>query len=95
MQSVTLLLSSHIKPWKDSNNQERLNPFNGLLLIPDYDFLFDKGYITFKGNGSMLVSQRLSLFARKVFDVDDDLQLRNVFPENKEYLDFHRSEVFE
>lgn len=95
LQSVTLLRASHIKPWKDSNNQERLNPFNGLLLIPDYDFLFDRGYITFKNNGSVLVSQRLSSFARKVFDVDDGLQLRNVFPENKDHLEFHRSEVFE
>ncbi|NOT05833.1 MAG: hypothetical protein HOP27_14660 [Anaerolineales bacterium] len=95
LQSVTLLRASHIKPWKDSNNQERLNPFNGLLLIPDYDFLFDRGYITFKNNGSVLISQKLSPFARKIFDVDDALQLRNVFPENKEYLDFHRSEVFE
>jgi hypothetical protein len=42
-----------------------------------------------------LVSQRLSPFARKVFDVRDDLQLRRVFPENKEYLEFHLSEVFE
>jgi len=95
LQDVTLLRASHIKPWKDSDNQERLNPFNGLLLIPDYDFLFDRGYISFKGNGSVLVSQRLSPFARKVLDIRDDLQLRNVFPENKEYLDFHRSEVFE
>lgn len=95
LQSVTLLRAAHIKPWKDSNNQERLNPFNGLLLIPDYDFLFDRGYITFKNNGSVLISQRLSPFARKVFDVADDLQLRNVFSENKDYLDFHRSEVFE
>lgn len=95
LQSVTLLRASHIKPWKDSDNQERLNPFNGLLLIPDYDFLFDRGYITFKNDGSVIVSQKLSPFARKVFDVDDNLQLRNVFPENKEYLEFHRSKVFE
>lgn len=95
LQSVTLLRASHIKPWKDSNNKERLNPFNGLLLIPDYDFLFDKGYVTFKNNGNMIVSNRLSPFARKVFDVSDDLQLRNVFPESKVFLDFHRSEVFE
>jgi len=95
LQNVSLLRASHIKPWKDSNNQERLSPFNGLLLIPDYDFLFDRGYITFKNNGDGIISQRLSPFARKVFDVSDDLQLRNVFPENKEYLDFHRSEVFE
>ena len=96
LQNVTLL-PSHIKPWKDSDNQERLNPFNGLLLIPDYDFLFDRGYITFKNNGGVLISQRLSPFACKIFDVDNDLQLRSIFPENKEYkeyLDFHRSEVF-
>jgi hypothetical protein len=95
LQNVSLLRASHIKPWKDSNNDERLTPYNGLLLIPDYDFLFDRGYITFKNSGDVLVSPRLSPFARKVFDVRDDLQLRRVFPENKEYLEFHRSQVFE
>ncbi len=95
LQNVSLLRASHIKPWKDSDNKERLTPYNGLLLIPDYDFLFDRGYISFENNGSVLVSQSLSPFARKVFDVRDDLQLRKVFSENKEYLEFHRSEVFE
>lgn len=95
LQNVSLLRASHIKPWKYSDNKERLSPFNGLLLIPDYDFLFDRGYVSFKNNGCVVVSQRLSPFARKVFDVRDDLQLRKVFPENKEYLEFHRSEVFE
>lgn len=95
LQTVSLLRASHIKPWKDSNNKERLTPYNGFLLIPDYDFLFDRGYISFKNNGSVLVSQRLSPFARKVFEVKDDLQLRRVFPESKEYLEYHRTEVFE
>jgi len=95
LQTVSLLRASHIKPWKNSDNNERLTPYNGLLLIPDYDFLFDRGYISFKNSGSVVVSQRLSPFARKVFDVRDDLQLRKVFPESKEYLEFHRGEVFE
>jgi putative restriction endonuclease len=95
LQNVSLLKASHIKPWKNSNNEERLTPYNGLLLIPDYDFLFDRGYISFKNNGSVLVSERLSPFARRVFDVRDDLELRKVFPEGKEYLEFHRSVVFE
>lgn len=95
LQNVSLLRASHIKPWKDSDNNERLSPYNGLLLIPDYDFLFDRGYITFKSDGSILVSRRLSPFARKVFDVHDSLQLRKVFPENKEYFEFHHSKVFE
>jgi len=94
LQNVSLLRASHIKPWKDSDNNERLTPYNGLLLTPDYDFLFDRGYITFKDNGNVLVSQRLSTFACRVFDVRDDLQLRKVFPENKDYLEFHRDKVF-
>lgn len=94
LHNVSLLKASHIKPWKDSNNQERLNPFNGLLLIPNYDFLFDKGYITFKNNGSLIISKKLDSFACKVFDLDANLHLRNIFPESKEYLDFHRSLVF-
>lgn len=94
LQNVSLLRASHIKPWKNSDNNERLTPYNGLLLIPDYDFLFDRGYITFKNNGDIVVSQRLSPFARKVFDVGEELKLRKVFPESKEYLEFHYSEVF-
>ena len=95
LQTVSLLRASHIKPWKNSNNNERLTPYNGLLLIPDYDFLFDRGYISFKNNGNVVVSQRLSPFARKVFDVREDLQLRKIFSESKEYLEFHRSRIFE
>jgi putative restriction endonuclease len=94
LQDISLLRASHIKPWKYSNNQERLTPFNGLLLIPDYDFLFDKGYISFKDNGTVVVSQRLNPFSRKVFDVYEDMRLRKSFTENKEYLEFHRSEIF-
>jgi putative restriction endonuclease len=55
LQNVSLLHASHIKPWKDSNNDERLSPYNGFLLIPDYDFLFDRGYISFKDNGNVLI----------------------------------------
>lgn len=95
LQNVSLLRASHIKPWKDSDNNERLIPYNGLLLIPDFDFLFDRGYISFKSDGNVLISHRLSPFARKVFDVHDSMRLRKVFSENRKYLDFHRNEVFE
>lgn len=94
LQNVSLLRASHIKPWKDSNNDERLTPYNGLLLIPDYDFLFDRGYISFKDDGNVLVSEKLSPFARKVFDVKDNMQLRRVFTDSKKYLEFHREVVF-
>jgi putative restriction endonuclease len=94
LQNVSLLRASHIKPWKDSNNVDRLSPYNGLLLIPDYDFLFDKGYISFNNSGDVLISNTLTPFARKVFDISDHLELRRVFPESKDYLEFHRNIVF-
>ena len=43
--STWILIASHIKPWRVSNNNERLDVYNGLLLLPNLDKLFDKGYI--------------------------------------------------
>ena len=93
-QNITLLRASHIKPWKLSLNPERLNPYNGLLLIPNYDSLFDKGIITFKKNGQIIISKRLDLFGRRVFHVDENIKLRRVFPDNRVFLEFHNQIIF-
>ena len=53
------LRASHIKPWKDSTDEEKLDGCNGLLLAPHIDHLFDKGQITFTNNGDLLVSPRM------------------------------------
>src|ERR1035438_4079219 len=50
------LIASHCKPWRDSNNAERLNGENGILLTPTIDHLFDRGFIGFEGNGNLIVS---------------------------------------
>ena len=56
----TLLTASHIKPWRAcSSTFERLDGFNGLLLAPHVDRLFDRGLITFEDDGSVQVSPRL------------------------------------
>lgn len=51
-----LLRASHVKPWRLSNNQERLNPHNGLLLAAHLDALFDAHLITFSADGEMIIS---------------------------------------
>ena len=51
-----LLIASHIKPWRNATDKEQLNPFNGLLLIPQLDYLFDKGYISFSDSGKIILS---------------------------------------
>ena len=54
------LRASHIKPWSESNDQERLDKYNGLPLLATLDALFDKHLIAFDARGRMLISKKLS-----------------------------------
>lgn len=56
-----LLRASHMKPWADcSDDRERLDPFNGLLLAVHWDAAFDKGLVTFEEDGTARLSEKLS-----------------------------------
>jgi hypothetical protein len=60
-----LLRASHIKPWKDcQSDEERLDVHNGLLLSALWDAAFDKGMVTFDGDGCPEFSLQLSEAAR-------------------------------
>jgi len=86
------LIASHIKPWSISNNQERLDGNNGLLLAPHIDHLFDKGYISFEDNGDLVVAEVFSQEVLLAWCVD----IRNVGAFNgkqREYLNYHREKV--
>ena len=71
------LVASHCKPWRDSNNEERLDGENGLLLTPSIDHLFDRGFIGFEDNGKLIISpvahksslQRMGIEVAKVVNV--------------------------
>jgi putative restriction endonuclease len=52
VNNLAHLRASHCKPWRDSNNEERLHGENGLLLTPTIDHLFDRGFISFENAGS-------------------------------------------
>lgn len=45
-----LLIASHIKPWRDSDNSEKLDPTNGILLAAHVDKLFDRYLLSFKSD---------------------------------------------
>jgi hypothetical protein len=59
------LIGSHIKPWRESTNEERLHGANGLLLTPTADHLFDRGFISFEDNGEVLISPVVDLGGKK------------------------------
>ena len=93
-QRIAVLKASHIKPWKASTNNERLDPYNGFLLLPNFDTLFDKGLISFENNGKILVSSQLSDVEREFLSLHRGSGLRRVYPENAMYLEHHRNELF-
>ena len=89
------LVASHCKPWRDSNNQERLSGDNGLLLTPSIDHLFDRGFIGFQDNGELIISpvaHRPSL-DRMGIDTTGTVNVGGFSSGQKSFLDFHRKMV--
>ena len=89
------LRASHCKPWRDSSNEERLDGENGLLLTPNADHLFDRGFIGFEDNGDVLVSpvaHAASLIKLGV-QVDQALNVGRFSEGQRRYLRFHRESV--
>jgi predicted restriction endonuclease len=54
------LRAIHIKPWSRSDSREKLDGNNGLLIAPHIDHLFDKGFISFEDDGSVMTSKSLT-----------------------------------
>lgn len=93
---IPLLKASHIKPWRNSNNDERLDVFNGLLLSPNIDTAFDTGYITFDFQGKIVLSKAITGAPAFQLHINARLRINQKLlrPEHEMYLKFHRREVF-
>lgn len=90
------LIASHCKPWRDANNEERLNGENGLLLTPSIDHLFDRGFIGFEGNGRLIVSPVAHKPSLELMGIDTKniINVGGFSAGQKEFLEFHRMSVF-
>lgn len=104
----SLLIASHIKPWRlCATAEERLDGNNGLLLTPDADHLFDRGYISFENDGTVLVSPRVDRRDLRRLGFDQLVEKRFGLTEAPTvwstdsfratqctYLAFHRDQVY-
>ncbi|MGE3595805.1 MAG: HNH endonuclease [Dehalococcoidia bacterium] len=88
------LRASHIKPWKDSSDAEKLDGNNGLLLAPHVDHLFDGGWITFEDDGTMKVSRSLGPALLRQWGLPESAKAGGFNEEQKRYLKYHREQVF-
>lgn len=86
-----LLTASHIKPWSDSDRNERLDLDNSLLLCPNHDTLFDKFLITFDESGKCLINEKIKSHPDIKFLHIPERPLVQLNDGNQHYLEFHRS----
>ena len=89
----SLLIASHIKSWKESANLEKIDPYNGILLSPLYDKLFDRHLISFNDNGFILVSNQIKEEDLIALDIkaSDRLNPDKIHDNHKKYLAHHRA----
>jgi HNH endonuclease len=88
------LRASHIKPWRDANNAERLDGSNGLLLSPHIDHLFDQGYISFSNSEELLIVPGVRTTLLDKWGIDAGARVGEFNRKQQEFLDYHRANVF-
>jgi predicted restriction endonuclease len=93
--NIKHLRASHIKPWSVSSKEEKLDGFNGLLLSPHVDHLFDRGFISFRSSGDLIISKELNPIVLNQWNIASSTNV-GAFKNNQgKYLEFHRDVVFQ
>jgi len=88
------LRASHIKPWRDASNDERLDGRNGLLLSPHIDHLFDQGYVTFSNTEELVVVAEVRESLLEKWGIDAGTRVGTFTREQQMFLEYHRVNVF-
>lgn len=91
-----LLIASHIKPWAASTDAEKIDPYNGYMLSPLFDKLFDRGFITFTEKRRIILSDFISPYTWKQIHITNGSFIKALPMDDKriEYLQFHHDSVF-
>jgi hypothetical protein len=89
------LRASHCKPWRDSDNAERLDGENGLLLTPSIDHLFDRGFIGFQDGGALIVSPVAHRPSLELMGVPtaSEFNVGTFSSGQRRFLEYHRDAV--
>lgn len=93
-QNLNILIASHIKAYQFCLDNEKYDKYNGLLLTPTYDKLFDSYLISFEDSGKVIISKELSQNDRETLNLNENIQIK-LFPENLKYLEYHRTKFSE
>jgi putative restriction endonuclease len=96
-----LLFASHILPWS-TNENERLNPENGICLSALYDKAFDKGYVGFDKNYKVILSTSLKhkkhsdYYSSYFAPIENKVIMTPIkYMPKLEFLEYHRDTIFD
>lgn len=102
LANAELLVASHIKPWRDSDGNERTNPTNGLCLNTLHDKAFDKGFMTVDTNYIIHISDEVKdCFDGKTVEMyfkrydNTKIILPDRFMPSKNFLIYHNDVIYE
>lgn len=84
------LRASHIKPWRKSSDVEKIDGNNGLMLAPHIDFLFDRGFVSFEDDGTLIVSTQIEDGTLESWGIPAEVNVGAFSNEQAVYLKFHR-----
>ncbi|HET7662697.1 MAG TPA: HNH endonuclease [Rhodanobacteraceae bacterium] len=90
VSDTRVLVASHIKPWREASNAERINGHNGILLSPHVDALFDEELITFEDDGRMQVHPSLPAEVLYRWSIDPARRVEPFRKEQRPFLARHR-----
>lgn len=88
-----ILIASHILPWKDAKDEQRLDVDNGLLLSPDYDALFDKHLISFEPSGKIILGSTVSKSSLRSLGITGKERISGLSAGNLLYLENHIQQI--
>lgn len=88
-----LLIASHIKPWAKCDGNEKVDVYNGFLLSPNFDRLFDQGFITFLDTGIVQISKKLNEIDKEFFSIPTHLK-SHLDVKHLPYLHYHQNEIY-
>ncbi|MBA7533745.1 hypothetical protein ES705_25989 [subsurface metagenome] len=89
-----ILIASHIKPWVKSDDNEKINPKNGLVFTPTYDQLFGKGFITFDINRKLYISPYISPMNIKRLCLKNNTYTEFPLKGREIFLEYHNKYIF-
>ena len=89
MEISELLITSHIKPWRESSAEEKVDMNNALLFCPNHDSLFDKELISFADDGKIMISEEISSASMAKLNLNSSMRI-SMSETMKQYMEFHR-----